>query len=345
MGKMISEIKEQPAALERLLKGERRNIAGIADRIRKLDPAFLSLAARGSSDNAATFGKYLIECENGLTCSLAAPSVHTVYKKKIDMRRGVVIGVSQSGEGDDINETLRLARASGAYTVGITNTPGSAMAAVADDVILLRAGVEKGLAATKTYTCQLMAMMMLSASLAGDRALLAALDGVPDAVNETLAVESRVREITERYRYMERCVIIGRGFNYATVKEAALKLMETSYVVAQPFSTADFMHGPIAMTGAGFPAFVCAPSGRMAAPIRKLCGELRDKQLETVIASSNPATLKLASKAIRMPVDCGELVSPILYIVPFQFFANFLSVARGLDPDNPRFLKKVTKTL
>ncbi len=345
MGKMISEIKEQPAALERLLKGESRNIGKIADRIRRLDPAFFSIAARGSSDNAATFGKYLIECENGLTCSLAAPSVHTVYKKKIDMRRGVVIGVSQSGEGDDINETLRLARDSGAYTIGITNTPGSAMAAVADDVILLRAGLEKGLAATKTYTCQLMAMMMLSASLAGDSALLAVLDGVPDAVNETLAVESRVREITERYRYMERCVIIGRGFNYATVKEAALKLMETSYVVAQPFSTADFMHGPIAMTGAGFPAFVCAPSGRMAAPIRKLCGELRDKQLETVIASSNPATLKLASKAIRMPIDCDELVSPILYIVPFQFFANLLSVARGLDPDNPRFLKKVTKTL
>ncbi len=345
MGKMISEIKEQPAALERLLKGESRNVFKIAARIRRLDPAFFSLAARGSSDNAATFGKYLIECENGVTCSLAAPSVHTVYKRKIDMRRGVVIGVSQSGEGDDINETLRLARASGAYTIGITNTSGSAMAAVADDVILLRAGVEKGLAATKTYTCQLMAMMMLSASLAEDGGLLASLERVPDAVNETLAVESRVREITERYRYMERCVIIGRGFNYATVKEAALKLMETSYVVAQPFSTADFMHGPIAMTGAGFPAFVCAPSGRMAAPIRKLCGELRDKQLETVIASSNPATLKLASKSIRMPVDCAELVSPILYIVPFQFFANFLSVARGLDPDNPRFLKKVTKTL
>ncbi len=344
MSKMLREIKEQPAALGRLWRGEKKNITQIAERIRRRDPSFFALAARGSSDNAATYGKYLFEYANGIPCSLAAPSIHTVYSRHPNMKNGVVIGVSQSGEGTDINESLASARKTGAYTIGITNSADSAITRVADDIILLRAGLEKGLAATKTYTCQLMALMMLSGLLSGDRMFLEQLARVPEQMSEMLGMEPFMTSLSERYRYMDRCVIIGRGFNYATVKEAALKLMETSYVVAQPFSTADFLHGPIAMTGAGFPSFICVPEGRMAAPLHKLCLELREKQLETLIVSTRKTTLKIASKAVEIPVASEETVSPLFYIVPFQFFANSLAHARGIDPDNPRFLKKVTRT-
>lgn len=344
MSQMLKEIKEQPAALSRLWKGEKKNIAAIAERIRKHNPTLFEVAARGSSDNAATFGKYLLEYANGLPCSLTAPSIHTVYGRHPNMKSAVVIGVSQSGEGTDINESVASARKTGAYTIGITNTAGSGLSKAADDVILLHAGLEKALAATKTYTCQLMALMMLSGFLSGDKKFLDAVERAPEQMNKILELEDYITALSERYRYMDRCVIIGRGFNYSTVREAALKLMETSYVVAQPFSTADFQHGPIAMTGAGFPTFVCVPEGRMAGPLQTLCGELKEKGLETVVVSSRKAALKLASKAVEIPVSVEETISPLLYIVPFQFFANALSFARGLDPDHPRFLRKVTKT-
>ncbi|MFA6449484.1 MAG: SIS domain-containing protein [bacterium] len=344
MSKMLDEIREQPSALAKLWKGERKNIAAIAARIRKHNPTLFEMAARGSSDNAATFGKYLFEYANGLPCSLTAPSIHTVYGRHPNMKTAVVIGISQSGEGTDINESLDSARKTGAYTIGITNTAGSGITKVADDVILLRAGLEKGLAATKTYTCELLALMMLSGALNDDKKFLDQLARAPEQMDKMLSMEPFITALCERYRYMDRCVIIGRGFNYSTVREAALKLMETSYVVAQPFSTADFQHGPIAMTGAGFPTFVCVPPGKMAAPLHDLCLELNEKLLETVIISSRKATLKIASKAVAVPVDVDETISPLFYIVPFQFFANALSQARGIDPDNPRFLKKVTQT-
>jgi glucosamine--fructose-6-phosphate aminotransferase (isomerizing) len=344
MSNMLNEIREQPQALAKLLDSETKNVAAIAARIRKHDPALFEMAARGSSDNAATYGKYLFEYANGLPCSLTAPSIHTVYGRHPRMKSAVVIGISQSGEGTDINESLSSARKTGAYTIAITNTPGSAITRAAHDVILLRAGLEKGLAATKTYTCELLALMMLSGNLSGDKKFLDGLARAPERMNKMLALENFITALSERYRYMDRCVIIGRGFNYSTVREAALKLMETSYVVAQPFSTADFQHGPIAMTCAGFPTFVCVPSGKMAAPLHQLCLELREKELETVIVSSRRATLKIASKAISVPIDTDEMVSPLFYIVPFQFFANALAHARGIDPDHPRFLKKVTQT-
>ncbi|HOO56736.1 MAG TPA: SIS domain-containing protein [bacterium] len=345
MSKMLNEIREQPASLARLLKSQKKNVLQIAEKIKKADPAFILLVARGSSDNAATYGKYLFEFENGIPCSLAAPSIFTIYRGKPDMSRGVAIGVSQSGEGTDINQVLSVCRDAGAYTIGITNTENSAITKVADDTIFLNAGLEKGLAATKTYTGQLVAFMMLSSAMSGNKKFADDISRIPSDMKSMLDVEDSVSELSERYRYMEHCTVIGRGFNYATAKEAALKMMETSYVTAQPFSTADFMHGPIAMTGPGFPAFVTVPSGKMEKQLHALCGELLEKQLETIIVSNRKSTLKLATKKIEIPINPGELVSPVFYIVPFQFFANALSNTRGIDPDNPRFLKKVTRTI
>lgn len=341
---MLQEIHEQPGAIDKTLRLEAKNVAGLAARIRAMDPRFIMLVARGTSDNAATYAKYLFEAENGIPCLLAAPSIITVYKKKLDLKNSVVLGISQSGEGTDINEVLSTARKQGAFTIGITNSAGAGITKAAEASILLRAGKENALAATKTYTSQLLAVMMLSAALRGEAAPFESLAQVPEMLQQTLATESLVRDLASRYRYMEHCVIIGRGFNYSTVNEAALKFMETSYVVAQPFSTADFMHGPIAMTGPGFPVFIAAPSGRMAAPVRKLVAGLTDRQVETIVVSAEKATLAQAAIPIPMPVNPPEKISPIFYIVPFQFLACYISMTKGIDPDNPRFLKKVTRT-
>lgn len=342
---MLKEIREQPDALERTLRLEGKNVVAIARRIAAMKPRFIMLVARGTSDNAAMYAKYLFEGMNGMPSLLAAPSIITVYKSELDLAGSVVLGISQSGAGTDINEVLSFARSRGAFTVGMTNTAGSDMTRAADAAILLRAGKERALAATKTYTSELLALMMLSAGLRGGADPFTRLECIPEKLEKTLAVEQRVREIAPRFRFMEHCVIIGRGYNYGTVREAALKLMETGYVVAQPFSTADFMHGPIAMTGAGFPVFVCAPGGRLTAPVRALTEDLTANGVETIAVSADRATLKHAAVPVHIPMSPPEYISPILYIVPFQYLACFISLTKGINPDNPRYLKKVTRTL
>jgi glutamine---fructose-6-phosphate transaminase (isomerizing) len=341
---MLTEIHEQSEALANTFCSEKNNILKFSETINKLRPRFIMLVARGSSDNAATYAKYIFEGSNGIPCLLAAPSVITVYKKKLDLSGSVVIGISQSGEGTDINEVLNQAQKQKAYTIGITNSAGSAMTKVSDSTILLKAGKEKALAATKTYTCQLMSILMLSTALKGDMKAYNLLEDVPKLFQSVLKLESDMRELSCRYRYMEHCVIIGRGFNYCTVKEAALKFMETGYIVAQPFSTADFMHGPIAMTGSGFPVFVCAATGRMSSAVRKLIADLSARQAETIVMASDKKMLSKAVIPIQLPENPPEMASPLLYIVPFQFLACFIAQAKGIDPDNPRYLSKVTQT-
>jgi len=342
---MLKEIHQQPEALEKTLRLEEKNVRRIAKHILDMGPRFIMLAARGTSDNAATYAKYLFEGVNGIPCSLAAPSITTVYKKDLDLKDSVVIGISQSGQGTDINEVLAHARKQGAFTVGITNSAGSEITTVSHAAIRLRAGRENALAATKTYTSQLLAVAMLSTALRHARGAFDKLAAAPHQMQKTLDTEPRIRELACRYRYMEHCVIIGRGYNFCTVKEAALKLMETNYVVAQPFSTADFMHGPIAMTGEGFPVFVAAAPGKMAASVKTLIAGLSERRVETIVVSSDKASLEHAAIAIPMPITPDEPLSPLFYIVPFQFLACFISQTKGIDPDNPRFLKKITQTV
>jgi len=341
---MIKEIHEQPAALAKTLKQESKNVLAIAEAIRKYDPAFLVLVARGTSDNAATYAKYLFEYANGIPAVLAAPSIFTIYGKSANMKKSLVIGISQSGEGTDINEFLADAQKQGAFTIGITNTAGSAITKAAGHSIMLRAGKENALAATKTYTCQLLSLLMLSEALKNGKKGFDRLQSLPDEISKVLEVEPLIKELSCRYRYMEHSVIIGRGMNYCTVKEAALKMMETSYVVAQPFSTADFLHGPIAMAGVGFPVFIANPSGVMAPQINKLIADLGERRVETIVVSALKSALAKAEIPIALNVDPEETISPIHYIVPFQFLACYISMSKGIDPDAPRYLKKVTRT-
>lgn len=341
MSLMLSEIEQQPTAIEKTIKRESKKIERFAARLRANRPRLIVLVARGSSDNAALFGRYLLETTTGIPVSLAAPAVHTLYKAKLDLRDSLVIGVSQSGEGDDINLTLKNAKRCGATTLAITNEAESAMAKLCDEAFLIHAGRERSVAATKTYTGQLLIFHLLARALSGGKEEL---ERLPEFAAEALKLKPDVVAMVERYAFMEQCVVVGRGLNYANAYEFAIKLMETCYVVAERFSGADFLHGPIAMVDSGFPVFVFAPPGPTLKGMKELLTKLHGIGAETLAISGDASALKAASRGIKMPrVD--ELLSPIPYVIPAQLFAALLAEAKGLSPDQPRSLSKVTKTV
>ncbi len=343
MSLMLSEIEQQPAAIERTIKRESGKIKSFAARLKNNRPRLIVLVARGSSDNAALFGRYLLELTTGIPVSLAAPAIHTLYKAKLDLRDALVIGVSQSGEGVDINLTLENARQSGATTLAITNEAESSMAKLADETFLIHAGRERSVAATKTYTGQLLIFHLLARAL-GDEKKTMGIERLPELAAEALKLKPDVAAMVERYAFMEQCVVVGRGLNYANAYEFAIKLMETCYVVAERFSGADFLHGPIAMIDPGFPVFVFAPSGPTLTGTKELLAKLKLIGAETLAISGEASVLKMASRGIKMP-QIPELLSPIPYIIPAQLFAALLAEAKGLTPDQPRSLSKVTKTV
>ena len=221
---MLQEIAEQPEVLERTIAAEREKVTRLGDFLRQKDIDVIILVARGSSDNAALFGRYMLETTTGIPVSLSAPSVFTLYDAKMRLKRSLVIGVSQSGEGVDINQVLERAKEYGAYTIGITNEAGSSMAKIADETLLIHAGREKSVAATKTYTGQMLHFYMLASAI-GDRRL--DYHKIPEFAAEALTLEAEVKDHVQRYVFMENCVVVGRGMNYGNSYELALKLMET----------------------------------------------------------------------------------------------------------------------
>lgn len=344
MSHLRNEIFEQPEVLERLIVGQWEKAVAIAQAIQRSDVEFVVIAARGTSDNAATYGKYILAEANDLPVALATPSLFTIYQAPPRLTKALVMGISQSGESPDIVEVVAEGRRQGALTLAITNHARSSLAQVAEHVLLCQAGRERSIAATKTYTAQLAALALLSVALNGDRGRLAALRELPTAVEKTLALEGRVQRAVERYRYMESCVVIGRGYNYATAYEVALKLKELTYILAEPYSPADFLHGPIAMIEEGFPAIVVAPDGAIFENLRSFTEELQERGAELVVVSDRGEALSLATTPLPLPVSVPEWLSPITSVVPGQLFSLYLTLAKGYDPDHPRGLKKVTKT-
>lgn len=342
---MLDEIREQPEALARTLSSELRHTEKFRALMGRKKPRLVVLVARGTSDNAAQFGRYLIEVTTGIPVSLAAPSVHTIYDARINYKDALVIGLSQSGESTDTNEVLAQAVKSGAVTVGVTNQPRSAMARIAEHVFFVRAGREKSIAATKTYTGQLMILYLLAYAL-GAKIRLADLEAIPDFAMNALSLEAELVAMAERYRFMHHAVVVGRGLNYANAFEFALKLMETCYIVAERFSSADFLHGPIAMVEPNFPLFLFTPSGPTWNSMQEMLIRLRDLKAETVVITDrrNLAAANLASRVIAIPARIPEIYSPVPYIIPAQLFAAALALEKNLDPDRPRALSKVTRT-
>ncbi len=344
MSLMMTEILEQPEALRRTFEAERAHAGEFAALARKKNFRLIVLVARGTSDNAALFGKYLFELTAGIPVSHAAPSVYTLYHAQVDLRDALVIGISQSGAGTDINRVLSSLRRRGAYTVGITNEARSEMAGAVDDVFLERVGKQRSVAATKTYTGQLMVLYLLAAALS-PKIQLESINEIPGRVRETLKLADEIRSLVERYRYMRQCVVVARGVNYANAYELGLKLMETSYIVAERFSSADFLHGPIALIERDFPVLMFLPPGKAFRDLFRLADRLHKMRAETVVISSASAKLPSSTRVIRIPGSIPEIYTPIPYIVPGQLFAAHLAAVKGLDPDKPRSLHIVTRTI
>jgi len=341
---MLQEIAEQPDALARTIRAERGNIARLGSFLKQRDIDLIVLVARGSSDNAALFGRYFLEITTGIPVSLSAPSVHTLYKAKLRLEHALVIGVSQSGEGEDINRVLENARSCGAFTVGITNESGSSMTRLVDETLLMHGGRERSVAATKTFTGQMMLFYMLGAELAG-KGIGISYEAIPDSTAQALEQRPAILELVQRYVFMENCVVVGRGLAYANAYELALKLMETCYVVAERFSSADFLHGPLAMVERHFPVILFAPPGVMLSGVKDLIERLRELHAETLCITSDLETAASCTRAIIMPREIDEFLAPIPYMIPGQLFAALLAEAKGLNPDAPRSLSKVTRTL
>src|SRR5271166_225024 len=346
MSKMLDEIREQPAVLDRTLQAERKSIEQLRTVLTRQMPRLIMLVARGTSDNAAQFGRYLLEITTGIPVTLAAPSIFTLYNAPFHFEQVLVVAISQSGESTDTNLVVQRAREQHALTIGITNEPASALASLAEHVFVVRAGREQSVAATKTYTGQLLMLYLLAWALGGAISL-DDLARVPDWANRALELEPEITRRAERYRFMDHAVVVGRGLNYANAFEFALKLMETCYVVAERFSSADFAHGPIAMVEASFPAFVFTPTGVTWPGMRDMLARLNQLQAETLIITdqSNREAREFHQRAMVVPCEIEELFTPIPYIVPAQILAACLADEKGVNPDQPRTLSKVTRTL
>jgi glutamine---fructose-6-phosphate transaminase (isomerizing) len=345
MSKMRDEIREQPAVLERTLQANRGPIEELRAVLRREPPGFILLAARGTSDNAAQFGRYLLEITTGIPVTMAAPSIFTLYQAPYRFDGVLVVGISQSGESTDTNLVLERAREQGARTIAITNESSSTLARQAEHVFLVHAGREQSVAATKTYTGQLLLLYLLAYALCADIAL-DDLARVPEWTNRALALELDIARRAERYRFMEHAVVLGRGLNYANAFEFALKLMETCYVVAERFSSADLLHGPIAMLEASFPAFLFAPGGVTWPGLREMIAKLTELKAEALlITDTGNVEAARDRRAVVLPVALDELFTPIPYIIPAQLFAVSLAEEKGLNPDQPRELSKITRTL
>ena len=337
------EILEQPDVIDSFLNNQAAQIQSIANAIGR--PSGIFIAARGTSDNAARYAKYVWGAKNQIPVSLAAPSLFSVYQQPPLISDMLVVGISQSGESPDLLSVLKHANQQGCTTLTITNQVGSPLALEADYIIDIQAGQELSVAATKSFTAQLTAIAMLSAAWSDTPELWENIREIPPLIRKVLHQESQIQLFASRYRYMDQCVVLGRGFNYAAAFEWSLKLKELAYVVAQPYSSADFLHGPIALVSNGFPVFAIAPQGGTFEDMSKLLNKLKEEhRADLFLISDNKSLLQIADCPIPLPEGIHEWLSPLVAIVPAQLFSYHLTLIKGIDPDAPRGLTKVTLT-
>jgi glucosamine--fructose-6-phosphate aminotransferase (isomerizing) len=338
---MAGEMAQQPAVLQRILDEGSPVIREVAAAIAARGPRFVLLTGRGTSDNAALYAKYLIEVLLGKPAGLTSMSTTTAYGAKPDLTDCLVITVSQSGGSPDLVASAKAAREAGAITLAVTNNAGSPLAEVSEFHIDVLAGPEKALPATKTYTAELLALYLFVESLRGGDG--GAAKGLPELARGILERGDEVRQLAERYRFAQRLVITSRGYGYPTAREAALKLMETTYIPATPFSGADLLHGPLAMVDNVSPVIAIVPDGRGGAALQPVLDRLRGRGADLVVVGQQEQ-VDAASAGFALPGGVAEEVQPILEILPLQLLAYEVTIARGQDPDAPRALAKVTET-
>lgn len=337
------EIHQQPEVLRNLAASQRSRVEDIAEAFGK--PRRILIAARGSSDNAARYAKYVLGAFNGIPVTLATPSLFSLYQCTPDLRDTLVIGISQSGESPDLLAVVEEGRRQGSPTLAVTNQPDSPLAQAAERVFDIQAGTEKSIAATKSYTGQLLAIAMLSAAWAKSTEQWEEIEQVSSAVASMLEGENRLQGYAESFREMEKCIILGRGYNYATAYEWSLKLTELAYLFVQPYSSADFQHGPIAVVRDGFPVFAVAPRGAVFTGLAELLTRLKDDhRARLMTVSDDQEVLDQGDAPVPLSGTLPEWLTPLEAITAAQLFTLHLTIAKGYDPDHPRGLTKVTKT-
>jgi glucosamine--fructose-6-phosphate aminotransferase (isomerizing) len=343
---MSGEMAEQPAVLRRILDEGATAIREVAERIAARKPRFVLLTARGTSDNAALYAKYLLEIQLGKPCGLTSMSTTTAYGAEPDLTDCLVITISQSGGSPDLVTSTEAAREAGAITLAVTNNADSPLARVSEHHIDVLAGPEKALPATKTYTAELLALYLFVNGLRGAAGAggVEAAKALPELAEALLARRSEVRALAARYRFAERMVLTSRGYGYPTAKEAALKLMETSYIPALSYSGADLLHGPLAMVDNISPVIAVVADGKGGEALQPVLERLRDRGADLVVIGRQEEVDR-ASAGFALPTGgLLEELQPIIQILPLQMLAYEVTMARGQDPDAPRSLAKVTET-
>jgi glutamine---fructose-6-phosphate transaminase (isomerizing) len=337
---MQAEIAEQPAVMERILTLGEPEVERIAAVVAESAPRAVLLAARGSSDHAALYAKYLVEVLLGLPAGLVSTSTSTVYEARPDLRDVLWIGISQSGSSPDLVESTTAARRAGALTLAVTNSASSPLARTCEHHLDVHAGPEIAIAATKSYTAQLLTLWLLVQRWSGRDTNAAR--ALPGQVGEML-VRPGIEEVTARYRSAARIVTTGRGYAYPTAREAALKLMETTYSMALAFSAADLMHGPLAAIDPGCPVLATVPAGRGGAAMAPTLDAIRALGADLCIIG--PRSVGGDAEArLDIPLEAPESLAPLLQIIPLQRLTLQMARARSIDPDAPRTLQKVTRT-
>lgn len=333
---MAAEIAEQPAVLGALLTDQLGTAQRIASVVRERNPRFVLLAARGNSDHAALYAKYLVEVSLGLPAGLASPSTMTAYGARPNLSDVLLLTVSQTGDVSDLTQTVRTARASGATTVSLSNNADSPLAAVSELHFDTRAGLERAEPSTKAYSAQLLALWLIVDSIRGGDG--SAAGRLPDAASALVARRAEVAALADRYRFTDRFVTTGRGYSYPTAREAALKLMETSYVAAHAFSGADLLHGPLAMIDQDHSVIAIVPNGHGAEAMRPVLERLADRGADVAVFGGDQSA---ALGTVCYDLGCreiGEELHPVIDIIALQQLALEMALARGLNPDTPRGL-------
>ena len=343
--RMRREIGEVPATVERIL-GSAAEIGQVATAVARFGPRWVTIAARGTSDHAAVYAQYLIETQLGIPTGLAKPSVTTLYDARLDWRGGLLLAISQSGRSPDIVAVTTEARRGGALTIALTNDDDTPLAAAADHVLRCQAGPELAVPATKTYVAELAVIAALVGALRPENGLRGVLEQLPDALR---AVENSTDQWleaagtqVEAFAGADRALVVSRGYNLATALELALKLKETCGLFASPYSTADFAHGPLILAGPGVPALGIRPDGPVGEQVDRALEVIEDRGGRAIRIGGSEA--RRWEDALTLPVDLPEAITPLAFAVAGQLVVEAVARRRGLDPDAPPGLNKVTLT-
>jgi glucosamine--fructose-6-phosphate aminotransferase (isomerizing) len=343
MSRFREEIGEQPLLASRMLVESRGAVASIAARLSTYRPRGFVIVARGSSDHAALYAKYLFGVRNHMMVALAAPSLFTSYGSPPSLDGQCVIGISQSGVSPDVIAVIDEAVRQGAVTVALTNDPGSPLAQAAELVLPLGAGPERSVPASKTYIASLLALALISQALDPDASFEAALGQVPPALAAVLEQDGELDRVVPAL-LGARAIVLGRGFNLSTAEEIALKLTETSYVLARAWSVADFEHGPIAVVEPGFPVVLVDGRGQVSADVESIGRRLTDHGCRIIRLLDGTGDDSHHEATVSLDSGLPEELTPLTLGVLGQLLAHRVALARGIDPDRPRALNKVTRT-